>query len=101
MHDGLAVPVCGMEVAFISHGCQVPANPLTLVHYQPRQIGEDVSVHRMVEAILAIPGLFALLQLVEDHEKSNELPVDVERRSILFRMPTRSHDDWSDQAAIC
>src|SRR5690242_19878274 len=100
MRNGFAVPVGGMKVPFISHRGQIPANALTLVHDQSRQVGEDVSVQRMVESLFAIPGLFALLQLVKDPEKNNELFVDVNRASILFSASARSHNDWSDQAAI-
>src|SRR5260221_4868775 len=54
----------------------------------------------MVEACLAIPGLFAFSQLVEHHEKRDELSIDVIRSSILSGAPGRGHDDWPDQAAI-
>src|SRR5258708_34231397 len=54
----------------------------------------------MVEAFLAIPGLFAFSQLVEHHEKRDELSIDVIRSSILSGAPGRGHDDWPDQATI-
>src|SRR5690349_24892194 len=98
MRNGFAVPVGGMKVPFISHGGQIPANALTLVHHQSRQVGKDVSVQGMVESLFAIPGLFAVLQLVEDSKKDNELSVDVNGGSILFSPSACSHNDWSDQA---
>src|SRR5579864_2262525 len=100
MRNSFAVPVGGMKVPFVSHRGQIPANALALVHDQPRQVGENVSVQRMIESLFAIPGLFVLLQLVKDPEKNNELSVDVVRASILFGASARSHDDWADQAAI-
>src|SRR6476646_10990349 len=100
MRNGFAMPVGGMKVPFISHGGQIPANALALVHDQSRQVGEDVAVQGMVEPLFAIPGRFAVLQLVEDPEKNNELSGDVNRSVILFGASARSHNDWSDQAAI-
>src|SRR4029077_2596604 len=54
----------------------------------------------VIQAILAIPGLFTFSQLVEHHKKSDELSIDVNGSSILSGAPARGHEDGSDQAAI-
>src|SRR5689334_24580215 len=95
------MPMRGMNVPFVSHGCQVPAHALALIHHQSRQVGEDISIQRMVQSVFAIPDFFTFLQLVKDHEQSDELSIDVNRRAIWFSASARSDDDWPDQTAIC
>src|SRR5215831_7085535 len=54
----------------------------------------------MVESLFAIPGLFAVLQLVKDPEQNDELPINVIRSSIRFCMSARSDDDRADETTI-
>src|SRR5260221_14486482 len=54
----------------------------------------------MVEAFLALHGFLVFSQLLEHHEKRDELSIRVIRSSILSGAPGRGHDDWPDQAAI-
>src|SRR5581483_3279074 len=51
--------------------------------------------------IVGIACFFSVLQLIEDHEKGDEFPIDINWASIRLGTPSRGYNDWPHQAAVC
>ena len=92
--DSFAMPVRRVKVNLVSHGQQIPADFLALLHGQAGKIAEDEPVDA-VEETLALAA-----QLIEDLKRSDEFAIHIFGGAVGVRLTFRGHDDRPKESGI-
>src|SRR5579863_8546373 len=89
-----AMPMGSVQVDLVPHTEQVPAHPFSLLCIQTGEIAENESIDR-IEQARRLP-----CHLVENHEGSNKLSINVLGRSVWICLALRRNDDGSEQSGV-